>query len=315
MSVLVTGISGFIGSNLSKRLVDDGYDVYGLIRHVSRSDLRFFDSVPEKVRFVEGDLGEYHSIHSAVSSVSPAVVIHLGAVTPVRHSFEDPFPYVKVNFEGTMNVAHSILEASPKTRLIYASTAEVYGLQPHFPTQEDAQLNPSSPYAVSKVAADKYLQMAMKVYGLRATILRCNNTYGRISEKGFLVEYLITSMLSNKPVFVGTPDHIRDYMIINDHVNAYVKALENENAIGEIFNVSPGNPISNMDLAKKVAEMTDYRGRIVYGSYPPLYPSRPAKWDTDYIVLNSDKIRSSLSWKNSVSLEEGLKRVVELWRQ
>jgi nucleoside-diphosphate-sugar epimerase len=247
--------------------------------------------------------------------VSPAAVVHLGAITPVRHSFEDPFPYMKVNFQGTMNVAHAILEASPKTRIIAASTAEVYGWQPHKPTPEDAQLNPSSPYAVSKVAADKYLQMAMKVYGLRATILRCNNTYGRVGEKGFLVEYLISTMLGNQPVYVGAPDHIRDYMIVDDHMDAYVRALENENAVGEVFNVSPGNPISNMDLAKKVAELTGYKGRIIESSYPPGYPIRPVKWDTDYIVLNSDKIRSKLNWKPSIRLEEGLKRVVELWRK
>jgi nucleoside-diphosphate-sugar epimerase len=315
VSVLVTGISGFIGSNLSRRLIEEGHDVYGLIRHVSRSELRSLGAVLEKVRFVEGDLAEYHSVRSAISSVSPAAVVHLGAITPVRHSFEDPFPYMKVNFQGTMNVAHAILEASPKTRIIAASTAEVYGWQPHKPTPEDAQLNPSSPYAVSKVAADKYLQMAMKVYGLRATILRCNNTYGRVGEKGFLVEYLISTMLGNQPVYVGAPDHIRDYMIVDDHMDAYVRALENENAVGEVFNVSPGNPISNMDLAKKVAELTGYKGRIIESSYPPGYPIRPVKWDTDYIVLNSDKIRSKLNWKPSIRLEEGLKRVVELWRK
>src|SRR5271157_1657987 len=149
MSVLITGITGFVGSNLARRLAVD-HEVYGLVRHVSRSAFRPLEPILDKVRFIEGDLSEYHSIRSAISSSSPEAVFHLGALTPVRFSFEDPFPYVKVNFEGTVNVVHAILETSPKTRLILASTAEVYGWQPHHPTPENSNLNPSSPYGVSK---------------------------------------------------------------------------------------------------------------------------------------------------------------------
>lgn len=314
MSVLITGITGFIGSNLTRALIQDGYDVYGLVRHVSRSDLRPLEPVLDRVRFVEGDLGEYHSVHSALASTAPEAVIHLGAITPVRYSFEDPFPYAKINYEGTMNVAHAVLEASPNTRLIAASTAEVYGWQPHEPTQEDARLNPSSPYAVSKAAADSYVQMASKVYGLKATILRCNNTYGRVGEKGFFVEYALSSMLRNQTVYVGTPNHVRDYMIVDDHVSAYILALKNDDATGAVFNVSPGNPASNIEVVKRIAQIADFSGKIVEGSFPPGYPMRPANWDTDYIVLDTRKIRSDLGWKPSVTLDDGLKRVAELWK-
>jgi len=315
MSVIITGITGFIGSNLARKLVDKGYDIYGLVRHVSRSELRSLEPVLESVHFVEGDLGQYHSMRCMVASIMPETIVHLGALTPVRHSYSDPYPYAKINFEGTMNVVHAVLEASPNTRVISASTAEVYGWQSHEPVAENARLNPSSPYAVSKVAADTYLQMAMKVYGLRATVMRCNNTYGRIGEKGFFVEYIISSMLTGKAVYVGAPEHIRDYMFVDDHVEAYVEALEHQEAIGEVFNVSPGNPISNIELCKRVARMTSFKGQIVEGSYPPGYPVRPSNWDTDYIVLNSEKIRSRLGWKPSLGLEEGLERVIDLLKQ
>lgn len=315
MSVLITGITGFIGSNLAQALVGEGYDVYGLVRHVSRSELRSLEPVLEKIHFVEGDLGEYHSMRSAVSSTAPKAVIHLGALTPVRHSFEDPFPYAKINFEGTMNVAHAILESSPNARLISASTAEVYGWQPHVPTPENARLNPSSPYGVSKAAADEYLRMAIKIYGLKATVLRCNNTYGRIGEKGFLVEYIASAMLAGRTVYIGAPSHVRDYMFVDDQVDAYLRALQDERSVGEVFNVSPGNPVTNIELAKKIAKIVEYSGRIVEASYPPGYPTRPANWDTDYIVLNSGKIRSGLGWKPSVTLDGGLEKVVDLWKQ
>ena len=313
-SVLITGCTGFIGSNLTIKLVEEGYQVFGLVRHTSRSELDSLRPVMDRVHFIEGDLCEYHSLLSAIETSNPNFILHLGALTPVRLSYEDPFPYLRTNFLGTCNLVHSILDRAPKARLIAASTAEVYGWQGSKPLKEDTRLRPSSPYAVSKAAADEYIQMAMKVYGLKATVLRCNNTYGRKREKGFLVEYLITSMLDGGPVYVGSPDHVRDYMWVDDHVNAYLLSIEKEAGEGEVFNVSPGNPISNIELAKKLAEMIHFTGQIVEGSYPPGYPIRPAKLDTKYIVLDSSRITNKLGWKPNVTLDEGLAMAVDYWK-
>src|SRR5208337_922245 len=136
---------------------------------------------------------------------------------------------------------------------------------------------------------------------------------GRTREKGFLVEYLVSSMLRNNPVYIGTPKHVRDYMFVDDHVNAYIRVLK-QKAIGEVFNVSPGNPATNLELAKKIAKIVGYDGRIVEGSYPPGYPVRPNQWDTEYIVLNSDRLRTRLGWKPALTLDEGLSHVVDTWR-
>ena len=231
-----------------------------------------------------------------------------------KSSFENPFPYISTNFEGTVNIVHAILEKAPKARLICASTAEVYGWQEkQGPIKETAPLNPASPYAVSKEAADQYVRMAIKIYGLRATILRPNNTYGR-RVKGFLVEYLIDSMFSGKSCYVGAPNSIRDYMFISDHVQAYQLAMRSEKAIGEVFNVSPGNPVTNKELAEMVKEITKFEGKIVYESYPPGYPQRPAQFDPQYLILDNTKIQFMLGWKPSVKLKEGLKKAVEMWK-
>jgi len=299
---------------LTIKLVEEGYQVFGLVRHTSRSELDSLRPVIDQIHFIEGDLCEYHSLLSAIETSNPNFILHLGALTPVRLSYEDPFPYLRTNFLGTCNLVHSILDRAPKARLIAASTAEVYGWQGSKPLKEDTRLRPSSPYAVSKAAADEYIQMAMKVYGLKATVLRCNNTYGRKREKGFLVEYLITSMLDGGPVYVGSPDHVRDYMWVDDHVNAYLLSIEKEAGEGEVFNVSPGNPISNIELAKKLAEMIHFTGQIVEGSYPPGYPIRPAKLDTKYIVLDSSRIMKKLGWKPGVTLNEGLAMTVDFWK-
>lgn len=314
MSVLITGITGFIGSNLAIKLIEESYNVYGLIRHASKRELESLEPVLDKIRLIEGDLTAYHSVSTATEAAQPQFVLHIGALTPVRSSFENPFPYISTNFEGTVNVVHAVLEKAPKTRLIYASTAEVYGWQEkREPIKETAPLNPASPYAVSKEAADQYVRMAIKVYGLRATILRPINTYGR-RVSGFLVEYLINSMLKGENCYVGAPNSIRDYMFISDHINAYRLAMESEKALGEVFNVSPGNPVTNKELAEIVKEITGFKGNIVYGSYPPGYPQRPVRWDPQYLVLDNTKIQNVLGWKPTVTLREGLKKTVEMWK-
>jgi len=314
-NVLVTGCTGFIGSQTVTKLVSEGYNVFGLVRHVSKRELQPLVPVLDKIRLIDGDLTLYHSIISAISAAQPQFVLHLGALTPVRLSFENPFPYLKTNFEGTVNVVHAIVERAPKTRLIFASTAEVYGWQKKGePVTEETPLNPASPYAVSKEAADQYIRMAMKVYGLRATILRPNNTYGR-HQGGFIVEYLISSMLRSKTCYIGAPDSVRDYMFIDDHVNAYMLAMKSEKAVGKVFNVSPGNPVTNQQLATLLSEISGFKGKIIYGTYPPGYPQRPATWDPDYFALDSSKIRKVLGWKPTVTLKAGLKKTVETWRK
>src|SRR5881628_2376306 len=192
MNVLITGITGFIGSRLASRLVKDGYNVHGLVRHTSERELSRIEEVISQVRLIEGDLGTFHSVLSAVEASEPEIIFHLGALTPVRLSFDDPYPYISTNFDGTVNLVHSILNETPNSRLIAASTAEVYGWQEaDKPISEDAPLHPASPYAVTKMAADEYVQMANKVYHLKGTVMRPINSYGRTGESGFMVEYLI----------------------------------------------------------------------------------------------------------------------------
>jgi nucleoside-diphosphate-sugar epimerase len=315
MNVLITGITGFIGSRLASRLVRNGYNVHGLVRHSSERELSRIREVISQVHLIEGDLGTFHSILSAVDASQPEIIFHLGALTPVRLSFDDPYPYIATNFEGTVNLVHAILGEAPNARLIAASTAEVYGWQDdNKPIGEDAILNPASPYAVTKSAADQYVQMANRVYHLRGTVLRPINSYGRTGEGGFYTEYLISNMLAGETCYVGAPESIRDYMFAEDHVSAYILAAKSPKAIGQVYNVSPGNPVTNSELAKMLTAMTGFKGKIVFGSYPPGYPQRPKSQDPQYLVLDNSKISKELNWKPSHSLQEGLKLTVEMWR-
>jgi nucleoside-diphosphate-sugar epimerase len=303
MNVLVTGITGFIGSRLASRLVRDGFNVHGLVRHSSDRELSRIREVISQVHLIEGDLGTFHSILSAVDASRPEIIFHLGALTPVRLSFDDPYPYIATNFEGTVNLVHAILKEAPNARLIAASTAEVYGWQSGGrPISENAILNPASPYAVTKAAADQYIQMANRVYHLKGTILRPINSYGRIGERGFFTEYLISNMLSQETCYIGAPNSVRDYMFADDHVSAYILAARSAKSLGGVYNVSPGNPITNSELAKILSSMTGFNGKIVFGSYPPGYPQRPSSQDPQYLVLDNSKITDELGWKPAHTL-------------
>lgn len=314
-NVLITGITGFTGPILAKKFVDKGYNVHGLVRHSPYRDLEALSPILDKIHLIEGDIRDFHSVNSAIRSTRPDIVIHAAALTPVRLSIADPFQYIHVNYEGTANVVHATVENAPKARLIHASTGEVYGFLPkEAPVKEDVPLYPTMPYAVSKMAADHYVQMAMKLYDLRATVLRFVNTYGR-REKGFFTEYVISTMLEGETVYVGLPNATRDYMYIDDHIQAYMLSLEKEAAIGQVFNVSPGNPIKNIDYVRKIAEIIGFNGKIVEREYPHGYPQRPEIQDPIYIVGDNTKIRKMLGWKPSVTLEEGLRRTVDMFRK
>jgi dTDP-glucose 4,6-dehydratase len=263
------------------------------------------------------DLTNYASVSSAVKSLDPQLVFHLAALSPVRYSFEHPFQYQETNLIGTINIAHSILEMpDPKSRrLIAASTAEVYGIQEKKPFKETLPLNPTSPYAVSKAAMDMYLRMASSAYSLNCTIMRPTNSYGRKFETGFIVEYLITTMLKGARAYVGAPDSVRDYLHVNDHVNAYMLVAEKETSPGEVYNVGSGSGISNRDLTLLIAKIIGHdEEKITFGSYPRGYPMRPRPGEQPYIVLDSSKITNELGWRAAIDLASGIKDTIEYWK-
>ncbi len=314
---LITGISGFIGSHLAARLAKEGHEVYGMTRRVANRNLEALSEILPDITLVSGDVSDYVSARNAIKAINPDVIFHLAALSPVRDSFERPFEFQQANYIGTMNVAHAMLELQdPRTRkIIAASTAEVYGTHANEPLQEDLPLCPSSPYAVSKAAGDLYLRMMFHSFDLNGTLLRPTNSYGRKFDTSFMIEYLVTQMLKGKRIYIGAPESIRDYMYVDDHVNAYVLAMKNAKAKGQIYNVGTTVGVSNKELAWMIAEKVGFdKKAIVTGSYPPGYPYRPLISDQASIVLDSAKIKKELGWKPTVTLDEGLDRVIDYFR-
>jgi nucleoside-diphosphate-sugar epimerase len=160
------------------------------------------------------------------------------------------------------------------------------------------------------------VQMMFNAFDLHGFIMRPANSYGRKFDNSFLVEYLVTQMLKDEDVYIGAPDSIRDYMYVDDHVSAYMLAINSKKADGQIFNAGTGIGISNKQLAESVAERIGYdKKRIKYGSYPPGYPFRPTISDQPYIVLDAAKIKKTLNWSPTVGLNEGIDKTIAYFKK
>ena len=306
MKVLVTGGNGFIGSHLVRLLGESEHDVYCLERYVTG---RYVLGGQRLVKTVFGDLRDHFAVRKVVREVQPDAVIHLASISAVSYSYDHPIEVLETNFLGTVNLAESCLREIPHFKhFLFAGTSEEYGNQENVPIKETAELYPNSPYAVSKVAADKHLQYMRDAYDFPVTILRNFNTHGRRDNTHFVVERTIVQMLKGKTVRLGDPMPIRDFMYVDDHVNSYLACLENEKAVGEIFNFCTGRGVSIAQLVGSIKKLTGNESEVIWNTIP----ERPL--DIAVLVGDNSKAKRILGWEPKFTLEEGLKLTIDLWR-
>lgn len=287
--ILLSGCSGFVGSWLKPKLEENGYEVAGLSRRGEENSKVF------------GDLTNYKSLVRAVGTVKPEIIINLAAITPNRLCFEYPRLYQETNYMGSVNLVHACLEVlGSDFRFIQASSAEVYGENSWALKREGQRLEPMTPYAVAKAAADKYLSMCGKIYSFDYAMLRCNNTFGR-PHSGYFVETMMEKLVKNVVCNLYTPGHMRDYMWIEDHVNAYLTVLKKpfETAF-RVFNVSPGEPISNLEMVLLMKRIVDSKSEVKL-----VPPPENRLFDHTSLVLDSTRIKR-LGWKPLTSRRDAI---------
>lgn len=305
--VLVTGGSGFIGSHLIPQLVELEYDVYSLERYVTG---RYVLGSRRIVKTIFGGLRDHFAIRDLIRKIQPDAVVHLASISAVSYSYDHPNEVLETNFLGTVNLAECCLREVPHFKhFLFAGTSEEYGNQEQTPIKETAELRPCSPYAVSKVAADKYLQYMHEAYDFPVTILRNFNTYGRKKNAHFVVERIITQMLQQKTVMLGDPNPVRDLLYVEDHVSSYTTCLGNEKAIGEIFNFCTGHGVSILHLANLIKELIDFKGEVVWNTIP----KRPL--DAEILLGDNSKAKRLLGWKPKFTLKKGLQRTINFWKE
>jgi len=305
--ILVTGTTGFIGRELAPALVSLNHDVYCLERYVAGR----YNEYRKHFKTVFANLNDRFAVRNIVKAVQPEVVIHIGALTPVSYSYDRPIEMLETNYIATVNLAEAAMREDDNLKqFIFAGSSECYGNQTTVPIKEDAVYHPVSPYGASKVAAIQYLQYLRYGYGFPATVILPFNTYGRSYCKHFIVEKILSQMLNgDREVLLGDPTPRRDLLYVSDHVAAYLKALDNSKAIGENFNVCTGKNIQIGELAEKCAEMTNYKGDVVWGTTP----ARPI--EIMVLVGDNGKANQLLDWSPTVSLEDGLTKTIAKLKQ
>ncbi len=211
LKVLVTGAGGFIGSHLVEELVSIGARVTAFVRYTSRSSVGSLASLANDLHIVAGDLTEFESVYQAMKDQE--YVFHLGALIGVPYSFVHPREVVNVNTLGTLNVLTAARKTEPK-RVILTSTSEVYGTARYVPIDEDHPLQAQSPYAASKIAADKLGEAFYHAYVLPVSIVRPFNTFGPRQSLRAVIPTIIAQALRGGPILLGATSPTRDFSFV-----------------------------------------------------------------------------------------------------
>jgi UDP-glucose 4-epimerase len=296
-TILVTGGAGFIGGHLVDRLVNTGYNVR-IIDNLSTGRLENIASHLNsgKVEFIKGDIRDASLLRSSLQGVSTAV--HLAALTSVPYSLENPKVTFEVNSEATSNLI-KLCESAKVNRFIFASSCAVYGDAKHLPITEDSVPNPLSPYAESKLKAER------SCFGsntLQSVVFRFFNVYGPrqgISEYSGVITRFVERIKYNQPLTIyGDGAQTRDFVNVLDIVDAILLAIQSGNATG-VFNVGSGRPTSINELAKLIIELTNSTVAIKYEQ------SRVGDIIDSY--ANISKIQDILGFDPKVTLTAGIK--------
>ena len=303
---LVTGGAGFIGSNIVEELLNRGEYVRVLNNFSTgrRENVSQFIDNPN-FELIEGDLRSYHIIQEAVNGID--YILHQGAISSVSQSIEDPITTNDVNINGTVNILNVALKANVK-RVIFASSASIYGNGPELPKREDMKPSPESPYALSKYTGERYCQIFTRLHGLETVCLRYFNVFGSRQDPNSQYSAVIPKFIQmikegKSPTIYGDGEASRDFTYITNVVNANLLACTAKDAVGEIFNVACGGSVTINQLVKKIADLCG-------NNIKPIYED-PRPGDIKHSYASIEKAKALLGYNVTISFDEGLIRVAE----
>ena len=309
--ILVTGAGGFIGSHLTETLLENSAEVRAFVHYNSRNEWGFLEDLPtdikSSVNVISSDLRDYHAVKQATKQVD--IVFHLGASIGIPYSLAFPNDVVQTNVIGTLNILNASLE-NEVPKIIHTSTSEIYGSAQYIPIDEKHPLSPQSPYAASKIAADKFAEAYYRSYNLPVTILRPFNTYGPRQSLRAIIPTIITQIFEGRRVLVGNVEPRRDFTFVSDTVNGFIQLAKKDGVEGQTFNLGVGKDISIRELIILISRLIGVEPEI------EISRMRVRGNQTEVMQLLSDNSRASkiLEWQPKYSLEKGLELTID-WLQ
>lgn len=303
-TAVVTGACGFIGSHLVEELVELGTKVKCLTLYDARGSMGWMDDVAPEIRseveIVAGDIRDAGMMSKLISKDD--VVFHLAALIGIPYSYHAPSSYIETNINGTFN----ILEAARNngaSRVLVASTSEVYGTAVKVPIAEDHPLQAQSPYSASKIAAEKISESYYKAFDLPVTVMRPFNTYGpRQSARAVIPTILMQILDGRSEIRLGDPEPTRDFNYVKDTVAGMIALAGCKHAAGRVVNIGTGTEISIGDTVKTAANLLN--GKITITSDNQRL--RPEKSEVRRLCADNSLISTLTNWKPQTTLEKGL---------
>jgi UDP-glucose 4-epimerase len=300
--ILVTGGAGFIPSHIVDLLLRKGARVTVIDNMHAGNMSNLQDALPE-IEFLSLDIREYEKVKRVVKKQD--IIFHLAANADVPYSVDHPAYDFETNAVGGFNLLNSCLKTNVQ-RVIYASTAAVYGNAQYTPIDEGHAINPTSPYGASKLATEKLGLAYLKTYGLPFTIIRVFNIYGERQPRYVMYDLLRKLYQdSNELEVLGTGEQIRDYCYVSDAARCFILAGESEKAAGEIFNLAGGNPVSIKELVTILLETLGLPNTKIR------FTGKSWKGDIEKLVADTQKAEMMLGFKPEVTLRSGVKKLHE----
>jgi dTDP-glucose 4,6-dehydratase len=314
--IIITGGSGFIGSNLVNYFLKKNYFVINIDKlSYSGNKYNLYNADKKNYIFIKTDINNKKIINKTLKRYKPSVVFNLAAETHVDRSIDDPGPFIHSNINGVFNLLESIRlynkKSSKKTKLIHISTDEVYGdiTNRSKRANENFPYKPSSPYAASKASADHLVKSYIRTYNFPAVISNCSNNYGPRQFPEKLIPKLIFNILNNKPLPIyGKGLNSREWIYVEDHCRA-LEVLAKRGKVGESYNIGSNVDLTNIKLTKLILQqMKKKRFKIGKNVKINFVKDRPGH-DIRY-ALSSKKIQKKLRWKAAVNINEGLSKTI-----
>ncbi len=305
MRVLVTGGAGFIGSHIVDAHIERG-DTVSIVDNLCGGSPA---NVNPEARLYDVDLNDAHALAKAFADAKPEVVSHHAAQVSVRNSMSDPTHDAQVNIIGSLNVLQACVQQGVE-RLIFASTCAVYGKPERLPMDETHALRPESVYGASKLSVETFIRLYADAYGLKHKIFRYGNVFGPrqnpAGEAGVVAIFTGQMCRGEQPAIFGDGSKTRDYIYISDIVAANIAAL-NTAGDNQTYNLARGVGVSDFEIFDAV------RAAVGAAMQPKYAPVRPG--EAQAVSLDASKARQTLHWQPVVDLPDGIRQVVDHYRQ